>query len=172
MEDISKGVRFNLGRTAAFATPTAAVASLLGTTCQSSSCIEHLEAAFERLRTRGFQSVQFTAYQDDQRCNMTSTNIVDLQRRGLDDDPCHRFSTPSGSPCRCVSQGGCARCLPRAAKALKCMKPCAACPITEQVSLTRIDGSVMVNPAEAAWKAMTIGMFSSKDDCSNRTYSV
>ena len=131
------GMFYRLGRTAAFPTPEAFVASVLDARCRRPSCIEHLEAAFGRLRDRGFQSVQFFGYQD-QRCNMTSTNVVDLHRPGLEDDPCrnHRFLTASGRACRCVSHGGCARCLPRGARAVNRTKPCVPCPVTEEIVLS------------------------------------
>lgn len=140
------GMFFNVRRTVAYPTPQAAVSAVLNNSvCEDFSCRELLEPAFDRLRALGYHTVQFVRYAD-QRCNLTSTNIVDLHRRGLDQDPCagHAFRAAGwgkgGAPCRCVSHDGCARCLPRGEKVPKRTKPCVVCPVAHELDLKPVTG--------------------------------
>ena len=130
---VGSGIFFNVGRTIAFPDPQTAIATLAANiSCVDPSCRgDPLERAFDRLRNGGYRTVQFYNFQD-QRCNLTTTNLVDLHRRGLQVDPCQdqAFRTAEGR-CDCVSEDGCARCLPRNARATKgnATKLCGVCPV-------------------------------------------
>ena len=136
------GMMYNVGRTIAFATPQAAVMELLGKeSCEDASCRGRpLELLYAKLRQAGYRSLQFYHY-EDQRCNMTSVNLIDLHRRGLNKDPCEgqTFRTSSHGWCNCVSDDGCARCLPHGAVVANQSTPsCTICPRTHSLQVQDI----------------------------------